>query len=89
MSRKNIIKGGIFITPFEGDEFWVGATFNPHDKTILPTEKGKKWLISKLETLIDVHYKVVEHAAQIRPTVIDRRPLLGRHPTLKNLYIFK
>jgi len=38
LSRKNIIKGGVFITPFEGDEFWVGATFNPHDKTILPTE---------------------------------------------------
>jgi len=88
LSRKNIIKGSVFITPFEGDEFWVGATFNPYDKTILPTEKGKKWLISKLETLIDVPYKVVEHAAQIRPTVIDRRPLLGRHPTLKNLYIF-
>ena len=88
LSRKNIIKGSVFITPIGEDEFWVGATFNPHDKTILPTDKGKKWLISKLETLLDIPYEVIDHSAQIRPTVMDRRPLLGRHPTHKNLYVF-
>ena len=88
LSRKNIIKGSVFITPIGEDEFWVGATFNPQDKTILPTDKGKKWLISKLETLLDIPYEVIDHSAQIRPTVMDRRPLLGRHPTHKNLYVF-
>ncbi|MFQ3340581.1 MAG: glycine oxidase [Flavobacteriaceae bacterium] len=88
LSRKNIIKGSVFITPIKENEFWVGATFAPHDKTTLPTENAKQWLLSKLEALIEVPFQVIDHGAQIRPTVIDRRPLLGNHPTHKNLNVF-
>ena len=30
---------------------------------------------------------MVEHVAGIRPTVVDRRPLVGQHPEHKNLYV--
>ena len=32
-----------------------------------------------MNTLINVPYKVVDHVAGIRPTVRDRRPLVGVH----------
>jgi len=30
---------------------------------------------------------VIEHVAGIRPTVKDRRPLVGRHPEYSNIYV--
>lgn len=88
LSRKQIIKGGIFICPIEHDLFWVGATFNPKDKTNAITSEGLKWIRNKLETLIDTPYEVIHHSACMRPTVTDRRPLLGKHPDYNNLYVF-
>ena len=32
--------------------------------------------------------QLVDQIAGIRPTVLDRRPLIGQHPNLKNQYIF-
>ena len=32
-------------------------------------------------------FEVIEHVAGIRPTVKDRRPLVGRHPEYSNIYV--
>ena len=56
--------------------------------TTQPTEKGKEWLLTKLKKLLHHPFEVVEHRAAIRPTVQDRRPLLGVHPKHKQLYVF-
>jgi glycine/D-amino acid oxidase-like deaminating enzyme len=40
-----------------------------------------------LESFITVPYKIVEHIAGIRPTVKDRRPLVGKHPKHPNLAV--
>jgi glycine/D-amino acid oxidase-like deaminating enzyme len=88
LSREQIVKGGIFIVPIEKDLFWVGATFSPKDKTYETTQKGKQWLLTKLDNLIDTDYIVRSQGAGIRPTVMDRRPLLGQHPKLNNMYLF-
>ena len=58
-----------------------------HDKTNQPTKKGKEELMSKLKTFLSCEFEVVQHLAGIRPTVKDRRPLVGRHPEHKNLYV--
>ncbi len=82
-----LIKASVFVLPLGDNYFKVGATFNWKDKTKLPTEEGKQELITKLETIITVPYTIVEHTAGIRPTVKDRRPLVGKHPKYKNLAI--
>lgn len=83
-----IYKGGHFIAPLYEDVFWVGATFNPKDKNNEPTKKGKDELVKKLENLIKLPYQILNHKIGIRPTVIDRRPILGTHPEFKRLHIF-
>ena len=83
-----VLKGGVFVMPLGNNLFKVGATFNNTDKTIQPTEKGKTELLDKLNSVINVDFEVIEHYAGIRPTVKDRRPLLGAHPTVKHLYVF-
>lgn len=74
-----VLKSSVFIMPLGDNLFKIGATFNWTDKTSLPTEEAKKELIDKLDKLISVPYKIVDHVAGIRPTVRDRRPLVGIH----------
>ena len=44
-------------------------------------------MLSKLEELINCKYEVLEHFAGVRPTVKDRRPLVGTHPDHPNMHI--
>ena len=37
--------------------------------------------------MITCDYKISNHVAGVRPTVVDRRPLVGQHPEHENLYV--
>jgi len=82
-----IMKSSIFVLPIGNDLYKVGATYNWEDKTNIPTEVAKKELIDNLKELITCDFEVIEHYAGVRPTVKDRRPLVGTHPVHKNLHI--
>lgn len=81
------IKSSVFVIPLGNDLYNVGSTYNNEDKTQEPTDIAKEELISKLKTFIKCDFEVVNHVAGIRPTVKDRRPLVGRHLEHENLYI--
>ena len=44
-------------------------------------------LLDKLNELVTCSYKVIRHYAGIRPTVKDRKSLIGTHPELKNIHL--
>ena len=81
------IKSSVFLIPLGNDLYNVGSTYNNDDKTQELTEMAKLELIAKVKTFIKCDFEVVNHVAGIRPTVKDRRPLVGRHPEHKNLYV--
>ncbi len=81
------IKSSVFVIPLGNDLYNVGSTYNNEDKTQDPTDIAKEELILKLKTFIKCDFEVVNHVAGIRPTVKDRRPLVGRHSKHKNLYV--
>ena len=87
LNLKNVLKGPVFVQPLADDLYKVGATFNWDDKTSDPTPKAKDELLLKLATMIDVPFDVVAHEAGIRPTVKDRRPLVGIHKEYTQLAI--
>jgi glycine oxidase len=82
-----IVNTSVFILPLGNDLFKVGATYNWQDKTDLPTEDGKKELVGRIKEIINCDFEIIEHFAGVRPTVNDRRPLVGSHPKFNNLYI--
>jgi glycine/D-amino acid oxidase-like deaminating enzyme len=82
-----LIKSTLFVLPLGNHLYKVGATFNWSDKTSNPSEEGKTELVEKLKKVITVPYKIVEQTAGIRPTVRDRRPLVGVHPAYNRLAI--
>lgn len=81
------INASVFILPVGNDIYKVGATYEWYDKTPVPTEAGKKELIEKIEEVISCDYEILEHLAGIRPTVKDRKPLLGTHELYKRVHL--
>jgi len=82
-----IINTSIFILPMGNDLFKVGATYNWNDKTNSPTEEGRQELTDKIKEVLSCDFEIVSHLAGIRPTVRDRKPLVGTHPTFPNIHI--
>ena len=87
LQLKEIINSSIWILPLENNLYKVGATYNWQDKTNQKTKAGKLELLTSLKELIICDFEVVEHLAGVRPTVKDRRPLLGKHHLHNQLYI--
>ncbi len=81
------IKSSVFVIPLGNDLYNVGSTYNNEDKTNTPTEAAKEELISKLKAFITCDFEIINQKAGVRPTVKDRRPLVGQHPIHKNLYV--
>lgn len=82
-----VLKSSAFLIPYGEHRYRVGATYEWTDKTNTATEKAKKELLGKLDSMINCAYEVIDQHAGIRPTVIDRRPLVGTHPTYSQLHI--
>lgn len=88
LGLKDIVKSKVFIMPMEKDYYYVGATYYYREVNDEISEEGKIELIENLNKFLQIDYKIIKQFAGIRPTVIDRRPLLGCHPEKSNVYIF-
>lgn len=82
-----IVNTSVFILPIGDNLFKVGATYNWKDKTDLPTEEGKQELLERIREIITCDFEIIEHFAGVRPTVKDRRPLIGTHYLHKSIHI--
>lgn len=76
-----------FLLPVGNHQFKVGSTYvwNTDDTSI--TAEGKATILEHLTSITSLPYRVLEQRAGVRPTVLDRRPLLGKHPEFPHLVI--
>jgi glycine/D-amino acid oxidase-like deaminating enzyme len=77
-----------FVLPMGDQVFRIGATYEWDNPDLTPTEEAKHELIGHLGILGSYSYKILDQQVGVRPTVLDRRPILGEHHTIKNLYLF-
>ncbi|PKQ44515.1 NAD(P)/FAD-dependent oxidoreductase [Confluentibacter flavum] len=82
-----VLKSAIFLIPLGSDLYLVGATYEWKDLTNKITNTAKNELLEKLKKLINCSFEVVNQVAGIRPTVKDRRPLVGQHHQYKNIFV--
>jgi glycine oxidase len=82
-----ILKSSVFLMPLANDLYLVGATYEWEDLTNTVTKKAKHELLNKLKTVLNCDFTIVDQVAGIRPTVKDRRPLVGKHPKYNNLFV--
>jgi glycine oxidase len=84
-----IYNRGVYVVPTAAKTIYKsGATYEMKELNHAITAKGRAELEDKLRALIKSPYEVVGQDWGIRPTTIDRRPMLGCHPELKNLVVF-
>ena len=82
-----ILKSSVFVIPIGEDNYLVGSTYAWNDYSNTPTQTAKNEILKKLQKLISCSFEVVCQRAGIRPTVVDRRPLVGQHHIHKNLFV--
>ena len=72
-----ILKGAFFIIPLGNDLYKAGATFAHGDTSYVATSNGRDQLVAAVKKMISCPFEVVDQHVGMRPTVKDRRPLLG------------
>lgn len=83
-----IINRGVYIVPGKVPGEWrVGATYNLLDKSQETTATARHELVEKMDELVSFPFNIVEQEWGFRPTTIDRRPILGKHPEWHRAFI--
>lgn len=77
-----------FILPIGNSQFRVGATYVWDTYNDDLTKEGEEEMIDNLSYLTKANYSIIGHSAGIRPTTLDRRPILGKHEAFSGLYVF-
>jgi glycine oxidase len=77
----HIVNFGQFILPLGAHRFRLGATFELNAPDDAPTEKAREYLTGKLQKTFPGTTPLIEkHQSGFRPTVPDRKPIIGPHP---------
>lgn len=83
-----VVKDEIFIVPLYEDVYWVGSYYEPGSNNPDPSDEGKKQILNALANCYSGPIEIKDHLAGVRPTVDDRRPLIGEFPGRPNVYLF-
>lgn len=84
-----IVNRGVFRIHLGNGVHRVGATYTKHDLDCGTTAQAARELLDRLDGLVNVPSgHVVSHKFGIRPATRDRKPFLGKHPSVPNVYIF-
>jgi len=87
-NSQKILRDDIFFAPDHLGSFWCGGGYYWKFQNDQPTKQWKDEWEEKIKSITDHPYDIIEHRAAIRPCVLDRKPLLGRHDKHENLVLF-
>jgi glycine/D-amino acid oxidase-like deaminating enzyme len=75
-----IVNRGVYVVPNGVSRFKIGATYDFHDHLNEITARGRGELVEKYQDIVTDPFTVIGQEWGMRPTVPDRRPIVGRHP---------
>lgn len=87
LKKDTVLYSSEYMLPREDDTFSLGATYERNILDEKISDQGLQLLQSALQSFEIHDYKILNHLAGIRPFVIDRKAVLGRHPYFQNMYI--
>ncbi|MGK0385556.1 MAG: glycine oxidase [Patiriisocius sp.] len=77
LKSEAILKGPVMIIPLGDDLYKVGASYGRDDFSMHTTAIACEEISEKLRKMISCDFVVVDQVTGIRPTVKDRKPLVG------------
>ena len=88
MPDDRMFKIGKFIVPLPGGQFWVGSNYQHDFENSHPDRHALEPLLEFLSSELKLEYTEINHLSGIRPATRYRRPFIGAHPEIINLYLF-
>ena len=89
LTESRTIHRGLWLTAEKTAQvFRVGATYNREDQTGECTSAGKETILNGLQEFVSDTVEVLQHDAAVRPIVVGRNPVIGRHPTHAGMWLF-
>jgi glycine/D-amino acid oxidase-like deaminating enzyme len=82
-----IPQNGVFLLPISDNKYRIGSNFTWNKLDNIPTEEAKLEIIQKLSKWYKAPFEITQHVAGIRPSSLDRRPILGRLDCHPNAFI--
>ena len=82
-----ITHSGTLIIPISNDIYYAGSTFDWDTNNLFCSKDSEIEIIEKIRKIKNFKYKLIDHKVSIRPSVIDRRAIIGRHSKHRNLYL--
>jgi len=88
LSLQGIVKKKHFLFSLENDLFYYGGTYDRDNESLQVDERAADQLERGLREIIEQEHSIHEVRYAFRPTVSDRRPILGNHSVHSNFYVF-
>ncbi len=88
LNKKFTLKKKHFLFPLNQETSYYGGTYDPNERENEIDEFKRQELIEGLQEFYPHDFEIVEVNYGFRPTVKDRRPIMGNHPDHQNYYIY-
>ena len=82
-----IIHSGVTTIPLGNDNYIAGSTFNRDIQDLKCTAESKNEIIDKIKKIKDFKFVINSQRIAVRPSVSDRRPIIGSHYKHKNIFL--
>ncbi len=87
-AEQSMYKDELYFVPLTREITWCGSDYIWDFEDEQPEPAAVRALEEKAVRILKKPYRILSVHAAVRPTVKDRRPLLGRHPEYSPLYVF-
>lgn len=87
ISNEFIYLGSVYVQPIGENKWRIGSTYQQNDSSLNTTDMMREDLLSKLDKVVNKPYKVLKHLCGVRPASEDRKPIMGAHSSVENMYI--
>ncbi len=82
------LKSFYFLIPLNSNGYYkFGATYQNKFSDTNHDQETKDHLINEFKSLVDLPFTLIDQQTAVRPTVVDRRPLVGCHNEYDNMYV--
>lgn len=82
-----IVTKRVFMFPVGKRTALLGATYDREDLELRKTPEARGYLEDRFKLFFKENYSIKQHRVGIRPTVLDRRPIVGKHPKHEQILI--
>lgn len=83
-----MLKKTLLLLPQDDGTFWTGSTYRWHFEDTEPSVEGREFILGYLHEMFDAPFEVVDQVAGIRPTMIDRRPVVEQSKLNPKVFMF-